>query len=71
MIKINKHQTRFFIRSKTGYFYPVEKGVYLYFDKSLEYKGIELFFKGDFRRYEKEADKMINDLISKDILEVY
>lgn len=70
MIVINKNYLHFFIRSRIEYLYPINKGVYLAFDrKSLEYIGLEMFVLYS-NKIEKQEDKKLKELISKGILEV-
>lgn len=70
MIIINKNYLDRFIKSRIEYLYPVNKGVYLAFDKkSLEYIGLEMFILYS-NNIEKEKDNKLNELLSKGILEV-
>lgn len=70
MIIINKNYLDRFIKSRFEYLYPVNKGVYLAFDKkSLEYIGLEMFVLYS-NNIEKEEDNKLNELLAKGILEV-
>lgn len=70
MIKINKEYKHLFIKTRYGYLYPVEKGVYLSFDKDKSYIGIEYFYlPHDFKKIEKNCDIKLQELLSKNILE--
>lgn len=70
MIIINKNYLDRFIKSRIEYLYPVNKGVYLAFDKkSLEYIGLEMFVLYS-NNIEKEEDNKLNELLAKGILEV-
>lgn len=71
MIKINKEYRHLFIRTRHGYLYPVEKGIYLYFDKDRSYQGIEEFYlPPDYKKIQKNCDIKLEELLSKNILEV-
>lgn len=71
VIKINKMYIERFKLSHNEYLYPVSKGIYLAFDKdTFKYIGIELFYLADPKKCNKLVDNKINELVSKDILEV-
>ena len=72
MIVVNNQYLHLFIKARKQLLYPIHKGLYLSFNsESLEYEGIEMFYlPWDKYLPEREADKMINQLIAKSILEV-
>ena len=68
-MKINNSYKDKFIKSKTGYYYPLSRGLYLSFDEDGFYIGIEMMYLPSIN-VEKEALKLLNRLISIDYLEV-
>lgn len=72
MIRINEHYSHLFIKCKSYWMYPINKGMYLTFDgKTREYTGIEMFYLPHDKHFpERAADKLVNELLSKDILEL-
>ena len=70
MYRINQLHIDKFIKSRCEYLYPISKGIYLAFhNDDLEYIGIELFYIPKTKKYEKQADKVISDLLAKDLIE--
>lgn len=70
MIRINKNQIHRFRKIKNGYLYPISQGVYLGFNKNLEYIGLEIFYSYGYSRLNLIAEEKLEDLIAKDLLEV-
>lgn len=70
MIKINKNQIHRFRKIKEGYLYPITQGIYLGFDKNLEYTGIEFFYAYGYKKINQVAEEKLEDLIAKDLLVV-
>ena len=72
MIKVNPNYLHLFIKNKTTLLYPMNKGMYLVFNKdTLLYEGIEMFYLPYDKHFpDRESDKLINSLIAKDILEL-
>ena len=68
-MKINKAYEDRFIKSKTGYYYPLSKGLYLSFDEDGYYIGIEMYYLPSIK-IENEASELLNKLISLDYLEI-
>ena len=48
-MKINRNYIERFIKTKTGYYYPLSRGLYLSFDKDGYYIGIEMFYFPQFK----------------------
>ena len=70
MIYINKAYLDRFKKLHNEYIYPVSKGIYLAFDLDLNYIGIELFYLPyNQREVDKACDSILNELLSKGILE--
>lgn len=71
MIRINKQYIDRFKYFGNSYNYNLAPGLWLIFDKNtLEYIGIDMFYLADYKKVEPEADKLINSLLAKDILEI-
>lgn len=72
MIRINKQYLNRFSCNKYEYLYKVAPGIYLAFDKNtLNYIDVEMYYsKGNYIKAQKQADNLLNELISKDILEI-
>lgn len=71
MICINEAYTHLFKRFSSEYVYPVTKGIYLAFDKTKKYIGVEMFYVPyNSNLIYKTCDIKLNDLISKGILEI-
>ena len=56
-MKINRNYIERFIKTKTGYYYPLSRGLYLSFDKDGYYIGIEMFYLPSIQ-VEGEATKL-------------
>lgn len=71
MIRINNQYIDRFKHFKRSYNYMLAPGLWLSFDdETLEYLGIEMFYLADFKKVEPKAHNKINELLSKDILEL-
>ena len=71
MIIINNAYLDHFKLSSHSYLYPVSRGIYLSFDKNThEYIGVELFYSANPKYYSSLVDDKINQLISKNLLEL-
>lgn len=68
-MKINRNYIERFIKTKTGYYYPLSRGLYLSFDKDGYYIGIEMFYLPSIQ-VEGEATKLLNKMISLDYIEI-
>ena len=70
-MKINKLYLHLFKKSRLGYLYQLEKGVYLSFDTNLKYNGIECFYLSTSYDYlEEKASKKLNILLNRGILDL-
>lgn len=67
-MKINNSYINRFTKSKSGYYYPVSKGIYLSFDKEGYYIGIEMFYIPKYN-VDKYSDKTLRKLISLGYIE--
>ena len=72
MIRINKNQINRFKRNNCEYLYYVSKGLFLAFDlNTLEYIGIEVYYlPANYDKVSFKCEEKLNDLLSKDILEI-
>ena len=68
-MKINNSYLDRFIKTKTGYYYPLSRGLYLSFDNDGYYIGIEMFYLPSIN-VENQASDLLNKLISLDYIEV-
>ena len=68
-MKINNAYLDRFIKTRTGYYYPLSKGLYLSFDNDGYYIGIEMFYLPSIK-VENQASDLLNKLISLDYIEV-
>lgn len=70
MIWINKAYLDRFKKIHCEYLYSVTKGIYLAFDLDLNYIGIEMFYLPYNQiEVEKQCESVLNELLSKGILE--
>mgnify|MGYP006908906773 CR=1 FL=1 len=71
MILINRQYLHLFKKILNEYMYPVDKGIYLAFNiDNLNYIGLEMFYTPwEVRSIYKKEDMLLNDLLSKGILE--
>ena len=67
-MKINNNYLNRFNKSKTGFYYPVTKGIYLSFDEEGYYIGIEMFYLPKYN-IDKYCEKTLNKLISLGYIE--
>ena len=68
-MKINNSYLDRFIKTKTGYFYLLSRGLYLSFNKEGYYVGIEMFYLPSVK-VENEASDLLNKLISLNYIDV-
>lgn len=70
MILINKAYLDRFKKIHCEYLYSVTKGIYLAFDLDLQYIGIEMFYLPyNQKEIDKQCESVLNELLSKGILE--
>lgn len=71
MIYINKQYIHYFKKILNEYMYPLQKGIYLAFNiNDLKYIGLEMFYLPyNIKSVYNKEDILLNDLLSKDILE--
>lgn len=71
MVRINKQHINRFKYFGRAYNYNLSPGLWLSFDKdTLEYIGVECFYLADINKLEVAAENKINELLSKDLLEL-
>ena len=68
-MKINNSYLDRFIKTKTGYYYPLSRGLYLSFDEEGYYIGIEMFYLPSIK-VENEASDLLNKLISLNYIDI-
>lgn len=62
-MKINNSYIDRFTKSRSGYYYPVTKGIYLSFNQEGFYIGVEMFYLPKYN-VDKYCEGVLNKLIS-------
>lgn len=70
-MRINKIYLDRFKKSNRSYLFMIKRGAFLSFDyKTLEFDGIQTFSMFDVNKLQKEAEAVINRLVSLDFIEL-
>lgn len=62
-MKINNSYIDRFTKSRSGYYYPVIKGIYLAFDNDGYYIGVEMYYLPKYN-VDKYCEETLNKLLS-------
>ena len=72
MIKINKLYLNRFTRTINGYNYIVNYGVYLSFNKELEYQGVETYYNPyNIGKVYQQCERKLGELYAKGLVDIY